>query len=95
MTKHVEAYFKTENDAESAKASLQKIEIENELVEPIPDDSSLLARLVPLSNFKNPGSDRHLTHLLQFDVKEEGYKSALSIIEEHDGHMDQSEVESN
>ncbi|UOQ92596.1 hypothetical protein MUO14_19440 [Halobacillus shinanisalinarum] len=94
MTKHVQVYFKTENDAESANASLQKLAIENEQIEPVPDDPPLLSRLIPLNNLNNPETDNHLTHLLHFDVKEEERESALEIIKEHKGHMDPSELES-
>ncbi|MCP3028873.1 hypothetical protein [Halobacillus sp. A5] len=49
MTKHIEAYFKTENDAESAKAELQKLSVTNEMVEPIPEESRLTG-VVPVLN---------------------------------------------
>ncbi|GGF23364.1 hypothetical protein GCM10010954_22720 [Halobacillus andaensis] len=49
MTKHIEAFFKTENDAESAKAELQKLSISNQFVEPIPEESRLTG-IVPVLN---------------------------------------------
>ncbi len=94
MTKHVEAYFETENDAESAKASLQKLVIEEEYIEPVPDNTPLLSRLIPLNNLDKSGPDKQLTHLLRFDVKDENYETALNVIKEHEGHMDPSELES-
>ncbi|MFZ0369510.1 MAG: hypothetical protein WAM07_07905 [Halobacillus sp.] len=54
MTKHVEAYFRTENDAESAKSSLQKYNIEQEAVEPIPEEVDLTP-IVPASGSANTG----------------------------------------
>ncbi|MFG6149681.1 hypothetical protein [Halobacillus sp. B23F22_1] len=49
MKKHIEAFFKTENDAESAKASLQKLSISNPFMEPIPEESRLTG-VVPVLN---------------------------------------------
>ncbi|WP_101846383.1 hypothetical protein [Halobacillus sp. Marseille-P3879] len=49
MTKHIEAYFKTENDAESARAELQKLSVSNEMVEAIPEESRLTG-IVPILN---------------------------------------------
>ncbi|MGI8314958.1 hypothetical protein [Halobacillus mangrovi] len=105
MAKHVEAFFKNENDAESAKAELQKLTIENEMVEAIPEDRDL-SMVIPLqsssgtagatTNFvgaletdNDPLNDqKHLTHILHFQVQEEQYDRAVKIIEQHKGHME-------
>ncbi|UOQ43684.1 hypothetical protein MUN89_17615 [Halobacillus salinarum] len=108
MAKHVEAYFHTENDAESAKADLQSLEIEHEFIEAIPDDRDLNT-IVPVGGSSQFGGtanissvmntkdimddpDGHLTHLLQFEVDEDRYEEALSIIKQHMGHMDQDHL---
>ncbi|MFC7063088.1 hypothetical protein [Halobacillus seohaensis] len=49
MRKHIEAYFNTENDAESARAELQKLSMENDLVEAIPEETRLTG-IVPVLN---------------------------------------------
>ncbi|MFQ3546224.1 hypothetical protein Q7A53_19245 [Halobacillus rhizosphaerae] len=56
MSKHVEAYFKTENDAESAKAELQSLRTENELVEAIPEDANLTTSIIPLGGANQFGA---------------------------------------
>lgn len=91
------AYFKSENDAESARASLQKLKVENERVEEIPEDSRK-ERIIPFSSsglqanvaeygesfndaFGAKGED--MTHLLQFDVAEDDHDDAVKVLEEH------------
>ncbi|WP_173917148.1 hypothetical protein [Halobacillus sp. Marseille-Q1614] len=116
MKKHVEAFFKNENDAEGARAALQKVAIENDTIEAIPEQKNVKG-VVPVLNqsgtsavtgvagftdFLNPKKDTqraeedeeagHLTQLLQFDVKEEDYQEALSILEENKAHMDQDKI---
>lgn len=105
MTRHIEAFFETENDAESAKADLQELGIEKEMVEPIPDDADVLP-IVPVQGSTNtggggvsfdsivhPGKDdtrkKHLTHVLHFYLKDEHFDGALEKIKEHNGHMDE------
>ncbi|MCP3032087.1 hypothetical protein LF817_12090 [Halobacillus sp. A1] len=119
MTKHIEAFFRTENDGESAKAELQKLSTQNEMVEPIPEQSRLTGVVPVLNQSQSSGgvaaggvagfgdflkSDKntsredtptdveHLTYLLHFDVKDDEYQEALSILKNHDGHMDQDKI---
>ncbi|MBA2176517.1 hypothetical protein H0266_16585 [Halobacillus locisalis] len=54
MTKHIEAFFESENDAESAKADLQELSIEKELVEPIPADTDL-GPIIPIAGSASSG----------------------------------------
>ncbi|MBH0231136.1 hypothetical protein [Halobacillus yeomjeoni] len=54
MTKHIEAFFSTENDAESAKADLQSLSIQHEMVEAIPEDVDLTP-VVPVAGSSNTG----------------------------------------
>ncbi|WP_082234855.1 hypothetical protein [Halobacillus massiliensis] len=116
MKKHVEAYFKNENDAEGARAALQKMPVENDIVEAIPEGRNVTG-VVPVLNqsgtsavtgvagftdFLNPKKDSqkedieeeagHLTQLLQFDVAEENYKEALTILKENKAHMNQDDI---
>ncbi|MCA0971842.1 hypothetical protein LCM20_14640 [Halobacillus litoralis] len=55
MTKHIEAFFQTENDAESAKADLQELGIEKEIVEPIPESVDTLP-IIPVAGSSNTGA---------------------------------------
>jgi hypothetical protein len=111
--KAVQVYFPTENEAESAKASLQSLSVEQESVEVIPGDTDM-APIVPVAGSANTGggtfsftevispkhdqdsalSDKkHLTHVLQFSVKEEEYDRAIQVIKEHEGHMNRKDME--
>ncbi|MGP4060872.1 hypothetical protein [Halobacillus sp. H74] len=54
MAKFVQAYFKTENNAESAKTDLQKLSVNQEMVEAIPEDTDLTP-IVPLAGSTNSG----------------------------------------
>ncbi|WP_226585077.1 hypothetical protein [Halobacillus litoralis] len=111
MSKAIQAYFQTENDAESAKVDLQSLSVQQETVEAIPEDADLTP-VVPVAGSANTGGgtfsftdvvspkkdqhgplsdQRHLTHVLHFTIKEEEYDRALSIIKNHDGHMNKSD----
>ena len=52
--KAIQAYFQTENDAESAKASLQSLSVEQESVEAIPEDTDMTP-IVPAAGSTNSG----------------------------------------
>ncbi|SFK23622.1 hypothetical protein SAMN04487936_109158 [Halobacillus dabanensis] len=52
--KTIQAYFPTENDAESAKASLQSLSVKQDTVEVIPEDTDL-APIVPVAGSTNTG----------------------------------------
>lgn len=54
MAKAVQAYFKTENDAESAKATLQSLSVEQEMVEAIPEETDMTP-IVPIAGSTNSG----------------------------------------
>ncbi|ELK48839.1 hypothetical protein D479_01040 [Halobacillus sp. BAB-2008] len=54
MSKYVQAYFQTENDAEGAKSSLQKLAVEGEMVEAVPEEADLTP-IVPLAGSTSTG----------------------------------------
>ncbi|MYL72749.1 hypothetical protein GLW00_18115 [Halobacillus litoralis] len=54
MAKTIQAYFSTENDAESAKASLQPLSVEQDTVEAIPEDTDMTP-IVPVAGSTNSG----------------------------------------
>lgn len=57
MEKRIEAYFETENDAESARAGLQRIRATNVIVDSIPegDENKKYVPVVPFRVDSNPG----------------------------------------
>ncbi len=87
MSKHVEAYFKTENDAESAKAELQSLRTENELVEAIPEDANLTTSIIPLGGANQFGAGAGVAGALDPDDE-----SAPGSNDEHLTHLLQFQV---
>ncbi|UTR15754.1 hypothetical protein MM221_03970 [Salipaludibacillus sp. LMS25] len=55
MSQKIQAYFKTENDAEKAVAHLQKMSISNVVVDELPEDRNKLI-LFPVANLGSTGS---------------------------------------
>lgn len=108
MSRSVEVYFKNENDAESARSSLQTAKVNNLFIDEMPESNETMMYIpffpTNTSASGTPGSvgpvgagaplvlddnkeDDHqgrLTHLLQFDVNEEDYDHALSILKQHE-----------
>ncbi|MFD1020247.1 hypothetical protein [Thalassobacillus hwangdonensis] len=88
--KRIDAVFKNENAAESVKAELQPLRVENMMVEEITEESYGLRDF--FRKMVVPESDGgHPPHLLQFDVKDEDYEKARSIIKGHDGYISDEE----
>ncbi|MCR6095368.1 hypothetical protein HXA31_11870 [Salipaludibacillus agaradhaerens] len=55
MSQKIQAYFKTENDAENAVAQLQKLNASNVIVDELPEGGSSLI-LFPVANLGTTGS---------------------------------------
>ncbi|RKL66831.1 hypothetical protein CR203_13435 [Salipaludibacillus neizhouensis] len=55
MSHKIQAYFKTENDAEAASAKLQKVNVSNVLIDKIPEGSKGVM-LLPITNLGVGGS---------------------------------------
>ena len=67
MAERMQAYFKSENDAQSALASLQRVNVSNTFVEEIPDDGNrrvlipaVSAGTGPVNTSAGPGLYRDL-----------------------------------
>ncbi|MCA0984051.1 hypothetical protein LCL89_08340 [Halobacillus yeomjeoni] len=71
MSKYIEAFFKNENDAESAKADLQALTVEKELVEPIPDETEM-AHVVPVVSSSHTGGALNFTEVLKPEFDKDG-----------------------
>lgn len=99
MKKRIEAYFKSENDAESARAALQQLQVYDMIIDGIPESGYKLT-FVP---FTQPGlswgvvapvninqeeqGEVKMTHVLEAEVKAEDYDKAMKILSEKDGYM--------
>lgn len=94
-------YFKSENDAEAARSDLEKLKVRNIRVEKISEDFLNKHAFSPLfSGFTGPGLEmaplkeeetlkgkrKSVTHLLRFEVPEEKYKEAMSILKSREGY---------
>ncbi|WP_042221281.1 hypothetical protein [Oceanobacillus manasiensis] len=55
MTKNFVAYFKSENDAEAAKAKLEKLRVSNLLVDEVPEGEKRKA-FIPIVGMGTPGT---------------------------------------
>jgi len=96
--KSIHAYFKSENDAEAAKASLEKLRVSDLLVDGFPDQENK-AVFVPLFTMGSTAAstgfiaegiykDREegdVTHLLQGKVSEADYGEAMRILQDGNG----------
>ncbi|MFC2949012.1 hypothetical protein [Virgibacillus sediminis] len=100
--KPIQAYFKSENDAEAARTALQRLKTEHVMVDSIPNDQKQ-ARLIPLNN---PGAgagtvgfmgraeaemlqgddQTSITHVLEGEVGEQEYEQATEILKQHNGY---------
>ncbi|MFC3041205.1 hypothetical protein ACFOGI_13230 [Virgibacillus xinjiangensis] len=99
----IQAYFKSENDAEAAKADLQRLKTERVMVDSIPEDQKD-ASLIPINN---PGAgagtvgvvgsgeagisteerEKEFTHIVEGEVEEREYEQALNILKRHKGYQ--------
>ncbi|MDC3412114.1 hypothetical protein NC797_01555 [Aquibacillus sp. 3ASR75-11] len=80
--KKIQAYFTNENDAESVRAKLQTLNVENVTVEEIPENSNIIRDLIHPEE-----GDQQLPQVLQLEVVEEDYQEATAILKESSGHM--------
>ncbi|WP_226037885.1 hypothetical protein [Aquibacillus saliphilus] len=85
--RNIQAYFKTENDAESVRASLESIHVENESVERIPTDHHELIEII-IDIFKPESrEDEFSPYLVQFDVSETDFEEASNIVKNNRGYI--------
>ncbi|TDL34977.1 hypothetical protein E2R51_04445 [Jeotgalibacillus sp. S-D1] len=109
MLQHVQTYFQSENDAESAVVKLKKIPISDARVDPIPDgDLNLL--VVPALSFsgnttptagvvtnadltQSQSSSGDFTHVLEFYVAPENIPETMKVLGEVNAHLDKELAE--
>ncbi|GGM27599.1 hypothetical protein GCM10011351_11790 [Paraliobacillus quinghaiensis] len=102
MFKKIQAYFKTEDDAEDVHATLNKLNIQNVLVDQLTEESdrSFIAPLgvngstsaanpvgYPVPSDFEEDDKKERSIMLEFEVEEEDFGEALNIIKENDGHV--------
>ncbi|MFC4557740.1 hypothetical protein ACFO3D_05900 [Virgibacillus kekensis] len=83
----IDAYFRTENDAESAKASLETLKVENSSVEPVTEE--LRNKLIEILRdmFTTPDEDPHHPYLLHAEVKQEDFQEAVDVVKKGKGFI--------
>ncbi|ASK62553.1 hypothetical protein CFK37_10535 [Virgibacillus phasianinus] len=84
----IEAYYRTENDAESAKAKLETFKVGDVIIERVPDAS----RNGFIEQMKNifadvDASEQHDPQILQADIAEEDFAEANRIVQESEGYF--------
>jgi hypothetical protein len=96
--KNIQAYFKSENDAEAAKAKLEKLRVSDLLVDGFPEPENK-AVFVPLFTMGSTAASTGLiaegiymdreeadvTHLLEGKVSEADYEEAMQILQDGNG----------
>lgn len=107
MLQHVQVYFESENDAESAVVKLKKVAISDARVDSIPDGDRNLF-VIPALNFsggtgssagvianpnQNQGDPKDFTHVLEFYVAPENIPEMLEVLGTTNGHLDKELVE--
>ncbi|WP_405097714.1 hypothetical protein [Oceanobacillus sp. FSL H7-0719] len=99
MKKRIEAYFKSENDVETAKTALQQLHVQDIIIDDIPEEGNKIA-FVPfvqsglswgvaasLDLNQEEKKEEEMTHVLEGKVKAEEYDKAIAILSEKEGYM--------
>ncbi|MFZ3577010.1 hypothetical protein [Virgibacillus sp. DJP39] len=85
--KTIDAYFKTESDAESVKAKLETLKVEQVLVERVPEFSRDKVTEILKNLFTNEPKDSHDPQVLHVEIADEDYGEADKIIRESNGYI--------
>lgn len=86
--KKIEAYYKTENNAESAKAKLETLKADNVLVERISDPATKNKFTEIIKDmFTAEEEDSYDPQILRAEVAEEDFAEASKIVQESDGYI--------
>ncbi|OZU89227.1 hypothetical protein CIL03_05775 [Virgibacillus indicus] len=89
MTKNIRAYFKTENDAESARANLQKLRVSNVFIDEFPEEERE-SEFVPILPLGTAGTGTGVTGAgIASGVADEVSMSSDSFLEDdrNDNHV--------
>jgi hypothetical protein len=98
MMKNIHAYFKSENDAEAAKAKLEALRAADLFVDEFPETENNTV-FVPLFTMGSTAAstgiiaegiymdreENHVTHLLEGKVDESDYEKAMQILQDENG----------
>ena len=85
--KKIEAYYKTENNAESAKAKLETLKVDNVLVERISDPATKNKFTEIIKDMFTAEEDSHDPQILHAEVAEEDFAEASKIVQESAGYI--------
>ncbi|WP_223702560.1 hypothetical protein [Sutcliffiella deserti] len=83
----ISAYFRNENEAESVKTKLHGLNVEDVLVDKVPEGNRTI--LDPIKDvFKGNEKDSdHQTHVLEFKVSESDLQEAKAIVKNNNGQF--------
>lgn len=84
--KKIDGYYRTENDAESAKSRLETLKGDKLVVERIPDSSSD-GMLKIMKEMFTDDQERHDPHVIHVEVVDEEVAEANRIINESGGYI--------
>ncbi|ASN04526.1 hypothetical protein [Virgibacillus necropolis] len=86
--KKMDAYYRTESNAESAKAKLETLKVEKVLVERVPDSSRNGLMEVIKNMFTDDTKDHHHDpQILHVEVADEDFAEANKIVQESEGFI--------
>jgi hypothetical protein len=81
--KKIQAYFENETDAQNARNRLKTINVEDGMLEKVPDGRNISDVAGDLFS----GEKHNDSHMLQFHVSEDNHDQAHSILKEHNGRV--------
>ncbi|WP_404454893.1 hypothetical protein LG329_06485 [Virgibacillus necropolis] len=83
----IDAYYRTENNAESAKAKLETLKVEKVLVERITEPSKSGVIEIMKNLFTVDDNETHDPQVLHVEVAEEDFEEAGKIVQESEGYI--------
>lgn len=100
MSRKILAYFDSENDAESAKATLQTLKVRHVIVDKLPDTDEKVSYIpftptgqsqgaigtIGLKNHNSEENEGQVTHLLEAQVEEEDFEKAMQYLMDNNGY---------
>ncbi|MGM0846596.1 MAG: hypothetical protein ACQEUT_16600 [Bacillota bacterium] len=78
----VQAYFENETEAQNARDKLKSINVEDGMLEKVPDGRSISDVAGDLFS-----GEKHEEHVLNFHVSEENHQKAGAIVKKHNGRV--------
>lgn len=87
IVQRIDAYFRTENNAESAKAELETLKVGKVFVERITEPSKSGVMEIIKNIFTIDDSENHDPYVLHVEVAKEDFEEADKIIQESEGYI--------